>query len=50
MTWCIGYPVRRLQQAAAVEQMTTSRQLGILSVTSQPTDNERPDGKKGFVL
>ena len=45
MTWCIGYPVRRLQQAA-VDQMTTSRQLGILSVTSQPTDKERPDGKK----
>lgn len=41
LTWCIGYPVRR---SLMVAEELTSRKLGVLAVTSQPTDTVRSDG------
>jgi hypothetical protein len=42
MTWCIGYPVER---DLTKENGNAGRRLGVLSVTSQPSDKVRNDGK-----
>lgn len=41
MTWCIGYPVQRDLR----EEERVGRHLGVLGVSSQPSDKLRSDGK-----